>query len=148
MIRRPNYLTAYLLDNFFDELSAVQKPMQPKEPVSFGLMKTDISEGEDGFTLSMDLPGYKKEDIHAELKDGYMTIKAETNSEKEEKDEDGKVLRKERYQGSCSRSFFVGDAITEEDIKAKLSDGVLNIFVPKKDPKPQAEETKSIVIES
>ena len=126
----------------------MQKPMQPKEPVSFGLMKTDISEGEDGFTLSMDLPGYKKEDIHAELKDGYMTIKAETNSEKEEKDEDGKVLRKERYQGSCSRSFFVGDAITEEDIKAKLSDGVLNIFVPKKDPKPQAEETKSIVIES
>ena len=99
-------------------------------------MKTDIKETESAYELDIDLPGYKKEDVQAELKDGYLTISAKTNTTKEEKDENGKYLRKERYSGSCSRSFYVGEDITEEDIKAKFEDGTLKLSIPKKEAKP------------
>ena len=112
------------------------------------LMKTDVKETDAGYELDIDLPGYKKEDVKAELKDGYMTISAEKKSEDGEKDEkSGKYLRRERYYGSCSRSFYVGEVVTEEDIKAKFEDGILKISVPKKDPQPAVEQTKTIAIE-
>jgi HSP20 family molecular chaperone IbpA len=140
----PSIFGESLLDDFFGV---------PKERYlrtcnnSSGLMQTDIEESETGYALTMNLPGFKKEDVKAELKDGYLTINASTSSNKEEKDEKGKYIRKERYSGSCSRSFYVGEAVTQEDIKAKFEDGTLKISVPKKELKPEVEEAKYISIE-
>ena len=89
----------------------------------------------------------KKEDVKAELKDGYLTVSAETNTKKDEKAEDGKYIRRERYSGSCSRSFYVGDGVKQEDIKAKFEDGTLKLFVPKEAAKPAVEQKKYISIE-
>ena len=110
-------------------------------------MRTDIKETQNGYELDIDLPGYKKADVQAELKEGYLTISASTRKDESEKDKDGKYLRRERYYGSCSRSFYVGDAVTQEDIKARFEDGILKVTVPKKEVKPQVEESKYIAIE-
>jgi len=112
-------------------------------------MKTDIKEHEHGYELEVSLPGYKKEDIHAELKDGYLTIQAATTKNNDQKDEKtGNYIRRERYSGSCSRSFYVGKDITQEDIKAKYENGILVLAIPKKDQKKvEAEEKKYIAIE-
>ena len=110
------------------------------------VMKTDIKENDKGYELDVDLPGYKKEDVKAELKDGYLTISASNDNTKEEKDEDGKYIRKERYTGSVSRSFYVGKYVTEEDIHAKFENGILKLSVPKVDA-PKVEENKYISIE-
>lgn len=111
------------------------------------LMRTDVEEKEDGYEITMDLPGVKKEDIHAELKDGYLTINASSNSSKDEKDEEGNYIRRERYSGSASRRFYVGDAVTQEDIKARFEDGTLKLLVPKKDKNPEVEQRQYISIE-
>ena len=111
------------------------------------VMKTDVQETDTGYEVDIDLPGFKKEDVTGEVKDGYLIIKASTKNSKDEKDAKGKYIRKERYEGSCNRSFYVGDAITQDDIKAKFEDGVLKISVPKKEAKPQVEEKKFIAIE-
>jgi HSP20 family molecular chaperone IbpA len=110
-------------------------------------MKTDIRENETGFELDIDLPGYKKEDVKAQLKDGYLTISAESKQDNDEKDEKGKFIRRERFYGTCSRSFYVGEEVTEQDIKAKFEDGILKVSVPKKEAKPEVEENKYIAIE-
>jgi len=110
------------------------------------IMKTDIKEKKDKYIIDIDLPGYEKENIKMSIEDGYLTVNASTNTEKEDKEE-GKFVRKERYMGSCSRSFYVGDQITQEDIKAKFEDGILKIDVPKKDAKPEVEENKYVSIE-
>ena len=110
------------------------------------VMKTDIKENDKGYELDVDLPGYKKEDVKAELKDGYLTISASNDNTKEEKDEDGKYIRKERYTGAVSRSFYVGKYVTEEDIHAKFENGILKLSVPKVDA-PKVEENKYISIE-
>ena len=110
------------------------------------VMKTDIKENDKGYELDVDLPGYKKEDVKAELKDGYLTISASNDNTKEEKDEDGKYIRKERYTGSVSRSFYVGKYVTEEDIHAKFENGILKLSVHKVDA-PKVEENKYISIE-
>ena len=110
------------------------------------VMKTDIKENDKGYELDVDLPGYKKEDVKAELKDGYLTISASNDNTKEEKDEDGKYIRKERYTGSVSRSFYVGKYVTEEDIHAKFENGILKLSVPKVDA-PKVEQNKYIAIE-
>ena len=111
------------------------------------MMTTDVKENENGYQVDMNLPGFAKEDIKEELKDGYLTIKAETNQNNDEKDDDGKYIRRERYTGSCSRSFYVGDAVTQEDIHAAFKDGVLSLNIPKKEAIPQQDETKYIAIE-
>lgn len=111
------------------------------------LMKTDIKEMENGYEVTMNLPGVKKEDVKAELKDGYLTISASSNSNKDEKDEEGRYIRRERYSGSCSRSFYVGDAVTEADIKAKFENGTLTMMIPKKEVQPAVENKKYIAIE-
>ena len=110
------------------------------------VMKTDIKENDKGYELDVDLPGYKKEDVKAELNDGYLTISASNDNTKEEKDEDGKYIRKERYTGAVSRSFYVGKYVTEEDIHAKFENGILKLSVPKVDA-PKVEENKYISIE-
>lgn len=111
------------------------------------LMKTDIKEMENGYEVTMNLPGVKKEDVKAELKDGCLTISASSNSNKDEKDEEGRYIRRERYSGSCSRSFYVGDAVTEADIKAKFENGTLTMMIPKKEVQPAVENKKYIAIE-
>ena len=92
-------------------------------------------------------PFSKKEDVKAELKDGYLTIRATANTSKDEKGSDGRYIRRERYSGSCSRSFYVGDAVTEQDIKAEFKHGMLKLFVPKKEAKPAVETKKYVTIE-
>ena len=111
------------------------------------MMTTDVKETDNAYQLDMNLPGFAKEDIKAELKDGYLTINAESNTSNDEKDEDGNYIRRERYTGSCSRSFYVGDGVTQEDIHAAFKDGVLSLTVPKKEAIPEKEETKYIAIE-
>ena len=99
------------------------------------IMKTDIRETDTSYELDIDLPGFKKEDIQAHLKEGYLTITAQKGLERDQKEEKtGRYIRRERYSGSCSRSFYVGEHIREEDIDAKFENGILQISVPKKAP--------------
>ena len=109
-------------------------------------MKTDVRETEDGYELDIDLPGFKKDEVTAQLDNGYLTIQASKGLDKEQKDKKGKYIRKERYAGSMSRIFYVGYAITEEDVHAKYEDGILKLSVPKKEAKA-VEQTKHIAIE-
>ena len=112
------------------------------------IMKTDIKEHKDGYELEIDLPGFHKDEIQAELKDGYLNISAAKQLNQDEKEkESGKYIRRERYSGPCQRSFYVGDEITQEDIKAEFKHGILKLFVPKKEAKPEVEQRKFVSIE-
>ena len=108
------------------------------------MMKTDVRETETGYEVDVDLPGFKKEEIHLDLLNGYLTISTEKTLENKE-EQKGKVIRQERYSGAMQRSFYVGKHVTEEDIQAKYEDGVLSITVPKKEA-PKAPEKKPILI--
>ncbi len=108
-------------------------------------MTTDVKDLGDTYQMEVELPGYEKKDLKAEVQDGYLTISAEKNMEKNEKGEDDKFVRRERYYGSCKRSFYVGDGITQEDIHASFENGVLKLTIPKKDA-PVVEEKKYIPI--
>ena len=110
------------------------------------IMKTDIREHDEGYELDVDLPGFKKDEISVELDDGYLTISAAKGLDKDEQDKKGKYIRRERYAGAMQRSFYVGDAVTEEDVKAKFEDGILRLSIPKKDAKA-VETKKTIAIE-
>lgn len=111
------------------------------------LMKTDIKEDDTSYELEMDLPGFKKEEVKVSLKDGYLTIAAAKGLDQDEKEkETGKYIRKERYAGACERSFYVGENLTEEDIKAKFKHGILTLTIPKKEAKA-VEENNYIAIE-
>lgn len=107
------------------------------------VMKTDVREKEDGYEVIIDLPGFKKDEIDVQLENGYLNISAAKGLDKDESDKKGKYLRRERYAGSMSRSFYVGDDITEDDIHAKFENGILKLDVPKKEAK--AVETKKRV---
>ena len=134
-------------ENFFDDL--MDDFMFPTRRTAGAapqpLMRTDVKELENGYELSVDLPGYTKDDLKLQLKDGYLHIRAEKNSEKETKDDEGKFIRRERYTGSMSRSFYVGKNVTEADIKARFENGILLLDIPKAQPK--VEEDKFIAIE-
>lgn len=110
------------------------------------IMKTDIKEKTDKYLIGIELPGYQKENIKIDVEDGYLTVHAEINSDNEEKEE-GKFVRRERYVGSCSRSFYVGNEVKSEDIKASYKNGILKIEVPKKEYKKELPEKKYIEIE-
>ena len=110
------------------------------------VMKTDVKETNTGYEVDIDLPGFKKDEINAQLDNGYLTISAAKGLDKDEKDKKGKYIRKERYAGAMSRSFYVGEGITQEDIKAKYEDGILRLSVPKKEAKA-VENKKYIAIE-
>ena len=112
------------------------------------MMKTDIREHEAGYELDIDLPGFKKDEITVDLENGYLTISAEKGLDKDEKEkETGHYIRKERYAGACSRSFYVGEDVEQADIKAEFKHGILTLFVPKKEAKPAVEQKKTIAIE-
>ena len=110
------------------------------------MMKTDVKELDDSYEVDVDLPGFKKDEIHLELNNGYLTISTEKTLEKDNEGKKGKMLRQERYSGVMQRSFFVGEHLTEEDIKASYDSGVLHVIIPKKNA-PKAPEKKTILIE-
>lgn len=134
-----------LFDEFFDDFTRPAKRVAKYSTPT--VMRTDVKELENGYEIHIELPGYKKEDVRAELKDGNLTISATSNAENEQKDENGKFIRRERFYGNCSRSFYVGENVEQTDIKAKFEDGILKVFVPKKEAKPAVEEKKYITIE-
>ena len=135
-----------LFDGFGDVFDL--EPVFRKQAMSMKNISTDVKETESGYQVEMELPGFAKEDVKAQLKDGYLTISAEHSESKEEKDDKKeRYIRKERYYGNCQRSFYVGDDITEEDIRAKFENGILIMFIPKKKAQPKVEESKYIAIE-
>ena len=135
----PSIFSRDLFDDMFDTRSYGRQQSD--------LMKTDVKETDKDYKLSVDLPGVKKDDLKAELKDGYLTISATVNQNNDEKDEEGRYIRRERFSGSFNRSFYVGENVSEEDIKAKFEKGTLMLTVPKKESAPQVEEKKYIAIE-
>ena len=143
LVPRNNNLGVSLFDNMFDDF--FKDPFFTRNN-SVKVMKTDIQEKDDKYILDMDLPGYDKEDIKAQLKDGYLTISAQKNTSNDEKDEEGNYIRRERYCGKCSRSFYVEDSIKEEDIKASFNNGILELTFPKEVPQKE-EEMKYITID-
>ena len=149
------YLPALFGENLMDVFNDLDRDFfrgwRSPEHVLYGknaphMMKTDVRETENGYEIDMDLPGFKKDEIRLELHNGTLTVSTDKALEKKEEDKNGKILRQERYSGSMSRSFYVGEHITEEDVKARFEDGVLHLTVPKKDAK-KAEEKKTILIE-
>ena len=142
----PSVFGSNFMDDVFDDFFGTPFP-QTAHTYSQASMKADIMETDKAYVIDMDLPGYNKKDVQAELKDGYMTVTAHHDNTNEEKNKEGKVIRKERFQGVCRRSFYVGDQVTEKDIKAKFKDGVLTLEIPKIEEKPEVEEKKYIAIE-
>lgn len=137
------FLPSYnLFDDTFDDM--FYEPLFTKRNAD--IMKTDIVEKDGQYLLDMELPGYDKADIKVELNDGYLVVNAHKNNQKEEKDKKGNVVRQERYSGQCSRSFYVGDQVKEEDVKAKFENGELKIVLPVQNEK-QIQEKKLIAIE-
>ena len=110
------------------------------------LMKTDIKEKGDNYIIEMDLPGYEKENINLELKDGYLTVSAKVEKENNS-DENERYVHKERFYGECSRNFFVGEDVTEEDIHAEFKNGMLKICIPKMETKKELPQAKKIEIQ-
>ena len=122
---------------FEDEFFGKRNPLYGKNAKN--MMKTDVRETENGYEVDVDLPGFKKDEINAELKDGYLTISAAKGLDNDEKDKKtGKYIRRERYAGSLSRSFYVGEDITRNDVHAKFENGILQLTIPKKDAKAVA----------
>ena len=130
--------------NFFRNFGNVDRALYGKNAQH--MMKTDVKETEEAYEVDVDLPGFKKDEIHLELNNGYLTISTQKTLEKDEKNKAGRMLRQERYAGTMQRSFYVGGAITEEDVKASYEDGVLHLIVPKKDAR-KVPEKKTILIE-
>ena len=143
----PSIFGEDLFDSFFEDFARPTRNVARYNAPAANVMRTDVKETETGYELDVDLPGYKKENVQVELKDGCLTVTAKTAQSHDEKDENGKYIRRERYSGTCSRSFYVGEDIEQTDIKAKFEDGILKLSVPKKEAKPKVEENRYITIE-
>ncbi|MDU1323647.1 MAG: Hsp20/alpha crystallin family protein [Clostridiales bacterium] len=141
-------------ENLFDELFDDDFPMIPMRSIrnplygknAKNLMKTDVRETDDTYELDVDLPGFKKDEVQLDLKDGYLTISAAKGLDKDQEDKKGKYIRQERYAGACSRSFFVGEGIEPRDVSAKFEDGILRVSLPKQ-VKKELPRTSTIAIE-
>lgn len=139
-------------ENLFDDFFGDPFGMMPRgrDPLygkhAKNLMRTDVRETEDTYELDVDLPGFKKDEVTLELKDGVLTIQAVKGLDKDETDKKGKYIRQERYAGACSRSFYVGEDVEPQDVKAKYENGVLKLFVPKAEVKQVPAQT-AIAIE-
>ena len=143
----PSIFGEDLFDSFFGDFTRPTRTVARYAAPTNSVMSTDVKETETGYELDVDLPGYKKENVQVALKDGCLTVTAKTAGNKDEKDENGKYIRRERYSGTCSRSFYVGEEIEQSDIKARFEDGILKLSVPKKEAKPKVEENRYITIE-
>ncbi|MGN0838688.1 MAG: Hsp20/alpha crystallin family protein [Pyramidobacter sp.] len=138
-------------DNLFDVFDDVFNDNFYRHSPLYGrreqnLMKTDVRETPNSYEVDIDLPGFKKDEVNVQLENGYLTISAGKQLSKDEKDKKGSYIRQERYEGSCSRSFYVGDDIKKEEISAKLEDGILRLSFPKKSQN-EVEQSKFIEIE-
>ena len=133
-----NLFDDFFSDSFEKNFCGTRNPLYGKNAKN--LLKTDVKETENSYDLAIDLPGFKKEDVHIDLKDGYLTISAEKSLDKEDKQE-GRYIRQERYSGSCARSFYVGE-VRPEDIHAKYEDGVLSLSFPKEEEKKLPAQTR------
>ena len=135
----PSIFGENLFDDWMDfSFPDIDKTLYGKHAKN--MMKTDVKETDQGYEVAIDLPGFKKDDIKLELNDGYLTISAEKGLDKDEKDKENRYIRRERYAGSMSRSFYVGESLTEQDIHAKYENGILTLDVPKEDKKAVPEK--------
>ena len=150
----PSIFGENLFDDFFDDVpffdnraeNQIEKKLYCRH--AHNVMKTDIKETDDNYELIVDLPGFKKDEIKVSLDNGYLSIAAAKGLDQDEQEKDtGKYIRRERYAGSCERSFYIGEDMTEEDIKGEFKHGILKLFVPKKEAKAAVPERKFIAIE-
>ena len=145
----PSIFGENLFDDMFNDF-AMFDPFAGRDPLygkrAKNLMKTDVRETDNSYELDIDLPGFKKDELELNLQDGYLTVSAAKGLDKDEKDNEGRYIRRERYSGQCSRSFYVGEAVTENDIHAKFEDGILRLSIPKMEEK-KLPERRVIAIE-
>ena len=143
----PSIFGENLFDDFMDDFAFpnVDKVLYGKH--ASNLMKTDVTETDSGYEVDIDLPGFKKDEIQMQLENGYLTVSAAKGLNKDEKNEDGRYVRRERYAGSVSRSFYVGENVTEKDIHPKYENGILSFKMPKDDKKAVEEKKHYIAIE-
>ena len=146
----PSIFGENLFDEFFDDdfpmipMRSIRNPLYGKNAKN--LMKTDVRETDDTYELDVDLPGFKKDEVQLDLKDGYLTISAAKGLDKDQEDKKGKYIRQERYAGACSRSFFMGEEIEPRDVSAKFEDGILRVSLPKR-VKKELPRNSTIAIE-
>ena len=146
----PSIFGENLFDEFFDDdfpmipMRSIRNPLYGKNAKN--LMKTDVRETDNTYELDVDLPGFKKDEVQLDLKDGYLTISAAKGLDKDQEDKKGKYIRQERYAGACSRSFFVGGEIEPRDVSAKFEDGILRVSLPKR-VKKELPRNSTIAIE-
>ena len=149
----PSIFGENMFDEFFRDPFFDSRDMKKLEKKLYGrrgknLMKTDIRETDTGYELEMDLPGFRKDEIKASLRDGYLTISAAKGLDKDEQEKtSGRYIRQERYSGAMSRTFYVGEDVKQEDIKAKFENGILSLSVPKPVEQKKVETSKRIAIE-
>ena len=144
----PSIFGENLFDDFFrfpDFGRDVEKKLYGKHAAQ--VMKTDVHEHDDHYEIVIDLPGFKKDQINLELRDGYLTVSAAKGLDKDEKTTEGKMIRQERYAGSCSRTFYVGEAVEPEDVSAKFENGILQLHILKKEAKKVEKKDNRIAIE-
>ena len=142
----PSIFENSFMNDFFEDM--FRTPFDMMRNVQIPGMKADVQEFDDKYQMDIELPGFTREEIHADLENGYLTIQAEHSENKEEKNEkDGTYIRRERYSGKYQRSFYVGDEMTQEDIKANFRDGVLKLEIPKKEPVAEVKKKQRIAIE-
>lgn len=142
----PSIFENSFMNDFFEDM--FRTPFDMMRNVQIPGMKADVQEFDDKYQMDIELPGFTREEIHADLENGYLTIQAEHSENKEEKNEkDGTYIRRERYSGKYQRSFYVGDEMTQEDIKANFRDGVLKLEIPKKEPVAEVGKKQRIAIE-
>lgn len=134
-------------DPFFEGWRNMDRAAACDPNMSAGMMSTDVRETDKGYMVDIDMPGFKKDDISLDLQNGYLTVSAHRNSSHEDKDDNGRWLRRERYAGSCSRSFYVGEDVKDSDIHARYKDGTLCLEMPKPEAQQQVETKHQIAIE-
>lgn len=144
----PSVFGEKLFDDMFNDAFTLVPAFAKNASIGSGiknLMKTDVRELENTYELDIDLPGFKKEDVRIELDKGYLTISASRTADNDEKDKKGQYIRRERYSGECSRSFYIGENVEPKDVTAKFENGILQIAFPKA-PQPKQPENKLISI--
>ena len=146
----PSIFGENLFDDFFDDDFSMFPALTGHNPLygkhAKNLMKTDVRETENTYELDIDLPGFKKDEISIDLKDGYLSISAAKGLDRDQEDKKGKYIRQERYAGACSRSFFVGEGVEPKEVSAKFEDGILKISLPKQ-VKKELPQSPRIAIE-
>nr|WP_325213617.1 Hsp20/alpha crystallin family protein [uncultured Oscillibacter sp.] len=150
MISMPSIFGENLFDEFFGRDFDLFPALTARDPLygkhAKNLMKTDVRETENTYELDIDLPGFKKDEVSVDLNDGYLSISAAKGLDKDQSDQKGRYIRQERYAGSCSRSFYVGEGVEPADVSARFEDGILRVSLPKREQK-QLPKSTTIAIE-